>query len=126
MEMEAFFAHCLRVNNGNEEEIFQMSMQDGEDEGIDQHEVEWNDWNLPDQPTENQHQANPDVPIDRPGDFSMYLGLNPAVPNAPPSQYANAERSHPPSQAGPRRVFVSGRASGIQPVNMRPVNRDET
>ena len=81
-----------------------MSMhQDGED------------WNLQDQPTEIQYQANPDVPIDRPGDFSMYLGLNPAVPNAPPSQPvpAPAEPSLPPM-----RRSESGRI--MQPVNTRP------
>ena len=102
-EMEVFFAHCLRVNNGNGEEILPMSIhQDGED------------WNLQDQPTEIQYQANPDVPIDRPGDFSMYLGLNPAALNGHiPSP---SEPSLPPCPN--MRRNESGRI--MQPVNTRP------
>ena len=71
------------------------------------------DWNLQDQPTEIQYQANPDVPIDRPGDFSMYLGLNSAALNGHiPSP---SEPSLPPCPN--MRRNESGRI--MQPVNMR-------
>ena len=114
--MEVFFSRSLQANNGDE--ILQMSIeiedmihwqqhQDGEDEA-------WNDWNLQDQTTENQHQANQDVPIDRPGDFSMYLGLNSVVLNGHiPSP---SEPSLPPCPN--MRRNESGRI--MQPVNTRP------
>ena len=84
-----------------------MSMhQDGEDEL---------DWNLQDQPTEIQYQANPDVPIDRPGDFSMYLGLNSAALNGHVPSPAEPSLMPPPPLM---RRSESGRIT--QPVNTRP------